>query len=71
MTKRHFGMTYTGDASQEDEGASTIASHGAGETITVTFGSTTWDDVSTLTRTTPRVLLSEGMSRCTDNVVAS
>lgn len=41
-----FGMTYTGDASQDEEGSSTIEINRVGETITFTFDSTTWDDAT-------------------------
>jgi len=41
-----FGMTYTGDASQEDEGSSTIDVNRVGETVTFSFESTTWDDAT-------------------------
>ncbi len=40
------GMTYTGDASQENEGASTIDVDRVGEKLTFTFDSTTWDDAT-------------------------
>jgi len=41
-----FGMTYTGDASQDEEGSSTIEINRVGETIDFTFDSTTWDDAT-------------------------
>ncbi len=41
-----FGMTYTGDASQDEEGSSTTEINRAGETITFTFDSTTWNDAT-------------------------
>jgi len=40
------GMTHTGDASQENEGASTIDVDRVGEKLTFTFDSTTWDDAT-------------------------
>jgi hypothetical protein len=41
-----FGMTYTGDASHEDEGSSTIDVDRAGQMVTFSFDSTTWDDAT-------------------------
>ncbi len=41
-----FGMTYTGDASLENEGVATIDVNRAGDTFTFTFDATTWDDAT-------------------------
>lgn len=41
-----FGMTYTGDASHEDEGSSTIDVNRAGQTLAFAFDATTWDDAT-------------------------